>query len=58
MEVLCGKHHTLATLPMGKNPGAYWIGGWVGRRAGLHDLEKINFLSVLGFEPWIVQPLA
>jgi hypothetical protein len=25
-------------------PGTHWIGGWVGPRAGLDDVEKRNFL--------------
>jgi hypothetical protein len=29
-----------AALPQGKNAGVQWRGGWVGPRAGLHDLEK------------------
>jgi hypothetical protein len=30
--------------------GIHWIGGWVGSRAGLDDLEKKKFLSPPGFE--------
>jgi hypothetical protein len=31
-------------------PGAHWIGGWVGPRAGLNDVEKRKFLTLLGLE--------
>jgi hypothetical protein len=31
-------------------PGTYWIGGWVGPRAGLEDVEKRKFLTVPGLE--------
>jgi hypothetical protein len=40
--------------PWGKAPGAYWIGGWVGPRAGLDDTEKEKFLTLLGLE---LQPI-
>jgi hypothetical protein len=32
-------------------PGTHWIGGWVGLRAGLDAVGKINLLLLLGFEP-------
>jgi hypothetical protein len=32
--------HTLAALPVGKNPGTHWVGGWVCPGAGLDILEK------------------
>jgi hypothetical protein len=31
-------------------PGTYLIGGWVGPRAGLDDVEKRKFLTLPGFE--------
>jgi hypothetical protein len=31
-------------------PGAPWIGGWVDPRAGLEDVEKKKFLTLLGLE--------
>jgi hypothetical protein len=31
-------------------PGTYWIGGWVGPRTGLDDMEKI-------LDPSVVQPV-
>jgi hypothetical protein len=31
-------------------PGTHWIGGWVGPRAGLDDVEKRKSLTVLGLE--------
>jgi hypothetical protein len=30
----------------GETPGTHWIGGWVGLRAGLDDVEKRKFLTV------------
>jgi hypothetical protein len=34
--------HAPAALPAGKEPpGTHWIGGWVGPRAGLDDVEYI-----------------
>jgi hypothetical protein len=31
-------------------PGMHWIGGWVGPRAGLDDVEKRKFLTLPGPE--------
>jgi hypothetical protein len=31
-------------------PGTHWIGGWVGPRAGLDDMEKWKFLTLPGLE--------
>jgi hypothetical protein len=31
-------------------PGSYWIGGWVGPRAGLDDVEKRKLLILPGLE--------
>jgi hypothetical protein len=41
-------------------PGTLWIGGWVGPRADLDDLEKRKFLTLLGLELKfsVVQPVA
>jgi hypothetical protein len=30
--------------------GTHWIGGWVGPRAGLDDVEKRKFLTIPGLE--------
>jgi hypothetical protein len=30
--------------------GTHWIGGWVDPRAGLDDVEKRKFLTLLGLE--------
>jgi hypothetical protein len=35
--------------------GTHWIGGWVGPRAGLDDVEKRKFLTLPGLE---LRPLA
>jgi hypothetical protein len=31
-------------------PGIHWIGGWVGHRVGLDDVEKRTFLTLPGLE--------
>jgi hypothetical protein len=31
-------------------PGTHWIGGWVGLRAGLDDVETRKFLTLPGLE--------
>jgi hypothetical protein len=36
--------------PGEKAHDTHWIGGWVGPRAGLDDVEKRKFLTLLGFE--------
>jgi hypothetical protein len=36
--------------PGERTPGTHWIGGWVDHRAGLDDLEKWKFLTLLGLE--------
>jgi hypothetical protein len=33
-------------------PGTQWIGGWVGLRACLDDMEKRKFLTLPGLELW------
>jgi hypothetical protein len=30
-----------------KSPNTHWIGGWVGSRAGIDDVEKRQFLAPL-----------
>jgi hypothetical protein len=40
--------------PGGRTPGTYCIGGWVGPRAGMDDVEKGKFLTLPGLE---IQPL-
>jgi len=40
-----GHHHTLAALPLGKNPGTHRMSGWVGLAARLHVLEKRKISS-------------
>jgi hypothetical protein len=32
--------------PQGRAPGIHWIGGWVGPRTGLDDVEKRKFLPL------------
>jgi hypothetical protein len=36
-----GQLHSLAAYPQGRSPSTHWMGGWVGPRAGLGDMEKI-----------------
>jgi hypothetical protein len=36
--------------PKERAPCTHWIGGWVDLRAGLDDLEKRKFLTLLGLE--------
>jgi len=31
------QRHALAALPLGKEPGSHYTGGWVGLRAGLDE---------------------
>jgi hypothetical protein len=37
-------------IPVGRSPGTDCVGGWVGPRAGLDDMEKYKFLSPQGLE--------
>jgi hypothetical protein len=44
MEV-SGQYHAPAALPPGKEPhSTHWIGGWVGPRISLDDVEKRKML--------------
>jgi hypothetical protein len=36
--------------PGERGPGTHWIGGWVGARACLEDIEKRKFLTLPGLE--------
>jgi hypothetical protein len=36
--------------PGERAPGTHWIGGWMGARAGLDDVEKRQFLTLPGLE--------
>jgi hypothetical protein len=36
--------------PRERARGIHWIGGWVGPRAGLDDVEKRKFLTLPGLE--------
>jgi hypothetical protein len=37
--------------PGERAPGTHWIGGWVGPRAGLDDVEKTKFFTLPGLRP-------
>jgi hypothetical protein len=51
---------TVLLIPKERTTGTLWIGGWVGPRTGLDDVEKRQFLNLSGFklDPSVVQPLA
>jgi hypothetical protein len=51
------QRHNQAALPPEKNPGAHWIGGWVGPRAGLEGCGEENILPPSGVEHRTVQPV-
>jgi hypothetical protein len=42
--------HPCRFTPEERAPGTHWIGGWVGPRAGLDDVEKRKFLTLPGLE--------
>jgi hypothetical protein len=42
--------HPCCFIPGEKAPGTDWIGGWVGPRAGLDDVEKSKFLTLPGLK--------
>jgi hypothetical protein len=46
--------------PGERGPGNHWIGGWVGPRVGLDDVEKRKFLTLPGFKLHlsVVHPVA
>jgi hypothetical protein len=39
-----------ALPPTERAPGTHWIGGGVGPKAGLDDMEERKFLPILGLE--------
>jgi hypothetical protein len=41
-------------IPGERAPVTHWIGGWVGPKAGLDDVEKRKFLTLPGLE---LQPI-
>jgi hypothetical protein len=48
---MSGQLHAPDALPPGeRDPGAHWIGGCVGPRAGPDDMEKGKFLPPPGLE--------
>jgi hypothetical protein len=50
MEVSGQLHAPARFTPGERAPGTHWIGGWVGPRAGLDDVEKRKFLTLPGLE--------
>jgi hypothetical protein len=57
---MSGQLHAHAALLSGeKSPDTHWIGGWVGSRAGLDDVEKIlDPTGTRNTDSSVVQPLA
>jgi hypothetical protein len=53
-SVSCPDHFT----PKERAPSTHRIGGWVGPRAGLDDVENRIFLILPGLNPSLVQPVA
>jgi hypothetical protein len=48
---LSGQLHAPAAFTRGETAsGTHWIGGWVGPRTGLDDVEKRKFLTLQGLE--------
>jgi hypothetical protein len=47
-------------IPGERARGTHWIGGWVGPRTGLDDVERTQILALPGleFDPSAVQPVA
>jgi hypothetical protein len=46
----CQLHAPASFTPAERALGTHWIGGWVGPRAGLDDVEKKKFFTLLGLE--------
>jgi hypothetical protein len=44
--------HLCRFTPVERAPGTHWVGGWMDPRAGLNDVEKSKFLTLLGLELW------
>jgi hypothetical protein len=50
MEVSSELHAPAALPPGERAPGTHWIGVLVGPKAGLDNVEKRKFLTLLGLE--------
>jgi hypothetical protein len=52
----CPGHFT----PEERAPGTHWIGGWVGPRTSLDDIQNRKFLTLLGLkhQTLVIQPVA
>jgi hypothetical protein len=46
--------------PRERAPGTHWIGGWVGHRTGVDDMEERKMSTLPGLElcPAAIQPIA
>jgi hypothetical protein len=56
MEV-SGQLHTPTALLLGRSPGTYWVGGWMGPRASLDAVDKRKILPFQD-QTLAVQPVA
>jgi hypothetical protein len=43
-----GQPYAPSALPPGKNPSTHYVGGWVGRRGGLDDIETKKYVASAG----------
>jgi hypothetical protein len=47
---MCDQLHAQVALSLGKSPSTHGIGGWVGPRTALDNVETIKFLTLPGLE--------
>jgi hypothetical protein len=58
-ELVSGQFHAPTALPLGKRAtGTHWIGGWMGPRVGLDEVEKRKKSCTAGNRTRAVQPEA
>jgi hypothetical protein len=50
--------HAPANLPLGKDPGTHWIGGWVGTIAGPNAVSTEKSLASASNQTPAIQPVA
>jgi hypothetical protein len=54
----CSASRPCRFIPGKRAPGTHWVGGWVGPRAALDDVEKGKFLTLPGLELRLLSPPA